>query len=80
MVNIDRQIDRVKATIEERRGAYGDPAKMFGQIAKRWGCRETEVALRMADLKLARLTHGSWSDDSAIDAIAYLLFALEFDD
>lgn len=79
-MNIDARLAQVKAIIEERRSAYGNPTHMFKEIASRWGTGKRGVALQMADLKLARLTHGSWSDDSAIDAIAYLLFALEFDD
>ena len=73
----DDVLKRVIDTINERSNDYGSPDVMFHDIARRWGCSKRDVALSMADLKLARLAH-NWSDDSAVDAIAYLVFAIMF--
>lgn len=73
----DDVLKRVIDTINERMDDYGHPDVMFGDIARRWGCSRRSVAIRMAELKMARLAH-KWSYDSAIDAIAYLAFAVLF--
>jgi len=72
-------LKRVGEIIEDRRASYGDPDAMFEEIAHRWGLSERGVAVSMADLKMARLAH-KWNEDSAIDAIAYLVFAIMFAD
>lgn len=70
-------LKRVGEIIEERGADYGDPDDMFEEIARRWGLNERAAAVNMAELKMARLGH-KWDEDSAIDAIAYLVFAIMF--
>ena len=77
-MTFEEMMRRVLEIIEEREVSYGDPDAMFSEIAKRWGGSRSEVALKMADLKMARLTLGTPDDDGFIDAIAYLLFAWRF--
>lgn len=79
-MTFEEQMNLVLATIEEREADYGDPDVMFADIGDRWGERKRDVALRMADMKMARLTTGRFSEDGVIDAIAYLLFAWRFHD
>lgn len=79
-MTFEEMMNRVLATIDEREADYGDPDVMFADIGDRWGERKGSVALRMADLKLARLTLGRFTEDGFIDAIAYLLFAWRFHD
>lgn len=81
----DDVLKRVGEIIEGRGADYGDAADMFEEVSRRWSAPVFEdvaitqkgVALMMADLKMARLRY-KWSDDSAIDAIAYLVFAVMF--
>jgi hypothetical protein len=74
----DDVLERVRAIIKERGNSYGPPHVMFADIARRWDCdSRAKVAMCMAELKMARLAH-KWDDDSAIDAIAYLMFAVMF--
>ncbi len=75
----DDVLDSVRAIIKARQSNYGNPEEMFEEIARRWGkCDDrTAVAMKMAELKMARLSH-QWDEDSAIDAIAYLAFAVMF--
>lgn len=80
-MTIDDVLDNVRAIIKARQSNYGDPEKMLEEIARRWGqCEDrTTVAMKMVELKMARLRH-QWDEDSAIDAIAYLVFAVMFAD
>lgn len=74
----DEVLARVGEIIEQRRENYGAPSDMFEEIARRWVVSSRrDAALMMADLKMARLRH-KWCDDSAIDAMAYLMFAIMF--
>lgn len=75
----DDVLESVRAIIKARQPIYGNPEEMFEEIARRWGqCEDrTTVAMKMAELKMARLCH-QWDEDSAIDAIAYLVFAVMF--
>ena len=70
---------KVIETIRSRDPNYGNPGELFPEIARRWGqCEDrTTVAMKMAELKMARLCY-QWDEDSAIDAIAYLAFAVMF--
>ncbi len=79
-MTFEEMMNRVLATIEERADDYGPADAMFDDIAFRWGMSPKDVAMRMTDLKIARLTMGRPSEDGFIDAIAYLLFAWRFHD
>lgn len=70
----------VAGIVANRYESYGDPVAMYTEIARRWGCEPHEAALRMADLKLARLSREEVIEDSVLDAIAYLMFMLILDD
>ena len=45
------------------------------RIAVKWNCSEEECALRMAELKIARIETGKEKEDSYVDAIGYLVLA-----
>ena len=77
-MTFEEMMARVLKTIEEREASYGDPDAMFAEITSRWGTCRFDVALKMTDLKIARMTLGVPDDDCFIDAIAYLLFAWRF--
>jgi hypothetical protein len=79
-MTFEEMMRRVLATIEERKADYGDPDVMFNEIALRWSIGSEDVALRMADMKMARMTTGRFTQDGVIDAIAYLLLAWRFHD
>ncbi len=63
--------------VEVRRQSYGDPAPLFGLVAKRWALvldvpvTPTQVALCLIDLKLARLTFEPSQIDSTTDVAGY---------
>lgn len=63
---------------EDRAKVYGDAKRMHQTIAKLWGgilnrqIEPHEVALCMAALKIARLTHAPYHEDSWVDAAAYI--------
>ena len=70
LVCTDRQID------------YGDPRAMHTLIGMAWakwqgGSNDPAhiVALKMAELKLCRLSHDQTKEDSYLDAMAYILLA-----
>ena len=65
----------------EKAEEYGNPHAMCKNISKRWFDRddaEVDVAIMMADLKIARIKHDREKEDSYLDAIAYLVMALAF--
>lgn len=53
----------------------GEQEDTFPKLAPKWGCSEEECALRMAELKIARIESGKEKDDSYVDAIGYLVLA-----
>lgn len=60
---------------------YGNPQTMCRRIGQRWyGTEkaETDVAIRMAELKIERIKFDPTKEDSYLDAIAYLAMALAF--
>jgi|OM-RGC.v1.031586590 hypothetical protein len=67
----------------DRQRDYGVPSINFDRIATRWsqtlGHQVTayQVAIMMADLKMARVTNGRYHHDSIVDAIGYLALASE---
>ena len=69
----------------DRQDAYGPPAENFCKIADRWSqllgqaVQPWQVALMMADLKIARLANGVHRD-SFVDAAAYIALAAELAD
>jgi len=70
-----------------REAEYGSPKLNFQNIADRWsqllGCRRIEpweVALMMADLKIARMATTGPHEDSLIDICGYAALAAELAD
>jgi hypothetical protein len=76
---LQKAIDLTKG---ERNSAHGDPRENHERIAKIWSVQlgveinGAQVALMMAGMKLARLAY-KYSDDSFIDAAAYIAIAGE---
>jgi hypothetical protein len=72
----------IDLTKGDRNEAHGDPAENHDRIAKIWSVQlgfeinGAQVALMMAGMKLARLAY-KYSDDSFIDAAAYIAIAGE---
>lgn len=68
---------RVASTIKDRAQTHGDPRRTFEAIARRWsdifGVQVTpaQVALALADLKIARLCHDPNNADGALDLAGY---------
>lgn len=66
----------------DRNKDYGPPEVNFRRIAYRWSqllqvdVEPFQVALMMADLKIARLAEG-YTEDSVIDLIGYAALAAE---
>ena len=66
----------ISDTLEERGGEYGPPEECLGRIAKLWSAyldrevRETDVAVMMALLKVARASE-SHSHDTFLDMAGY---------
>ena len=69
--------------VDKRRDQYGEPEDLFANVAVRWsqvlGVRVTpvQVALCLADLKMARLAHDPKHLDSLIDVAGYVACAHE---
>ena len=69
--------------VDKRRDEYGEPEDLFANVAVRWsqvlGIRVTsvQVALCLADLKMARLAHNPKHLDSLIDVAGYVACAHE---
>ena len=74
----DDFLDKVRSTLDEREGEYGNAQEMFDKIAARWSITlghtitARQVALCMIDLKLSRLSVDLNHDDSMIDAAGYI--------
>ena len=72
----------IDLTKGDRNVANGDPSENHDRIAKIWSVQlgveidGAQVALMMAGMKLARLAY-KYSDDSFIDAAAYIAIAGE---
>jgi hypothetical protein len=66
-------LNKVRATLDEREGDYGNAQEMFDKIAARWSITlghtitARQVALCMVDLKLSRLSIDLNHDDSMVD-------------
>ena len=71
------------AIVRDRRRAYGEPELLFERVAQRWsqvvGTKVTpvQVALCLADLKLARLTMDPTHLDSLVDLAGYAAIVRE---
>ena len=69
--------------VDKRRGEYGEPEDLFANVAVRWsqvlGVKVTpvQVAVCLADLKMARLAHNPKHLDSLIDVAGYIACAHE---
>lgn len=83
-------LDEAKAVVcNDRENQYGSPEDSFKLIAKLWSAylingdteflSEKDVAIMMALLKIARISSGSFKEDSWIDAIGYLACGAELD-
>ena len=78
-----------KCVCQDREQSYGSPENNFKVIADMWNlylsnkykaeCVITaeDVAIMMAELKIARLTTGSFKIDSYVDCIGYMACAGE---
>jgi class 3 adenylate cyclase len=80
----DQILDSAKALISgERDGEYGDPRKNFELVGARWSqilgvtVDPWQVALMMADLKIARAITGKHKDDTFLDLVGYAAIAGE---
>lgn len=83
-------LDEAKTIIcNDRENQYGSPENSFKLIAELWTAylgehltkylEESDVAIMMALLKIARISTGSFKEDSWIDAIGYLACGAELD-
>ena len=93
-MNRNQTLDLSKALINgQRQEDYGAAELNFQRIADRWNqflgdsnvnIKPWQVAVMMADLKIARLCHGgphkSLHEDTPVDAIGYLALAVELSD
>lgn len=76
-MNGETMLKHAAGVVANRRETYGDPQRLFDQIAKRWSLvlgievTSTQVALCMIDLKLARLTQDPRHLDSITDVAGY---------
>ena len=76
-------LQHAAAVVDKRRDKYGEPEELFANVAVRWsqvlGIRVTpvQVALCLADLKMARLAHNLKHLDSLIDVAGYVACAHE---
>jgi hypothetical protein len=77
-------LDTAIECVVERGDAYGNPAPLFGLIAKRWSLTlgvpvtARQVALCMIDMKLARAALRAKSD-TAVDIAGYAACLYEID-
>ncbi len=80
---VDAALTAVRSLVcTDRQVDYGDPKAMHTLIGKAWakwqdGSSDPAhiVALKMAELKLCRLSHDQTKEDSYLDAMAYILLA-----
>ena len=83
-------LDQAKTIVcNDRENQYGSPENNFLFIAQLWTAylgerltkylEESDVAIMMALLKIARISTGSFKADSWIDAIGYLACGAELD-
>ena len=69
--------------IQDRGKVYGHPSINFARQSARFSClldypiTDSQAALLMVEVKLARITESPSHVDSYIDAIAYLSLALQ---
>lgn len=68
---------------KSRQAEYGEPENNFLDIAKLWSIykavpfTETDIAVMMALMKIARIKNGEFKEDSFIDLIGYAACAVE---
>lgn len=82
-MNRTETLQKALDAVERRPKAYGPPEQNFERIARRWnthlqntghsycGLTATDVAVMMADLKLARLEETPGHEDSWVDLAGY---------
>ena len=76
-------LQHAAGVVDKRRADYGEPEDLFANVAQRWsqvlGIKVTpvQVALCLADLKMARLAHNPKHLDSLIDVAGYVACAHE---
>jgi hypothetical protein len=91
-MNRTEVLDKAKAAVADREGKYGHPRENFERIALRWqthlvnrygyGAGFTsldaeDVAIMLADVKLARAESGVYLEDNFIDGAGYIALAAE---
>lgn len=68
---------------QSREQDYGRPENNFAQISRMWSVylgveiTPVDVALMMAQLKMARIKTGTFKEDSYVDAAGYIACAAE---
>lgn len=80
---VDAALNTVRSLVcTDRQADYGNPKAMHTLIGMAWakwqdGSNDPAhiVALKMAELKLCRLSHDQTKEDSYLDAMAYILLA-----
>lgn len=80
---VDAALNTVRSLVcTDRQMDYGNPKAMHTLIGMAWakwqdGSNDPAhiVALKMAELKLCRLSHDQTKEDSYLDAMAYILLA-----
>ena len=76
-MNGEMLLKHAAGVVANRREAYGEPERLFEQIARRWslvlGIEVTpaQVALCLIDLKMARLSRDPRDLDSQTDVAGY---------
>lgn len=83
-MNREQALDKAKSLISGQRQAdYGDPTISFNKIAEYWSAylgkklNAEDVSIMMALMKVARITTGSGTEDSFIDALGYIAIGTE---
>lgn len=83
-MNRAETLDAAKACVcQNREQEYGSPERNFELIADMWSVylgveiTPVDVALMMAQLKMARIKTGTFKEDSFIDACGYIACAAE---
>lgn len=83
-MNRAETLDAAKACVcQNREQEYGSPERNFELIADLWSVylgveiTPVDVALMMAQLKMARIKTGTFKEDSFVDACGYIACAAE---
>ena len=76
-MNAEQLLEHAADVVIRRRREYGEPADLFGDIAKRWSLvlgvevSPAQAVLCLIDVKMARLARDPKHLDSQIDVAGY---------